>query len=102
MAGGKLLGQVVGARGIGSSLGGDELWAALPGRGAATGATVGEEIRAAIGSHAFEREGIRLRPGISIGVAAYPDDAAQPGALFQKADEALYRAKLGGKNRVCR
>ena len=101
-AAGKLIGQVVGARGIGSRFGGDEFLAALPGHGAATGATVGEEIRAAIGSHAFEREGIRLRPGISIGVAAYPDDAAQPGALFQKADEALYRAKLGGKNRVCR
>ncbi len=101
-AAGKLIGQVVGARGIGSRFGGDEFLAAIPGHGALAGATVGEEIRAAIGSHAFEREGIRLAPGISIGVAAYPDDAEQPGALFQKADEALYRAKLGGKNRVCR
>ncbi len=50
----------------------------------------------------FEREGIRLHPGISIGVAAFPQDATDAASLFQRADEALYRAKLGGKNRVSR
>lgn len=101
-AAGKLIGEVVGGRGIGSRFGGDEFLAALPGHGAEAGAAVGEAIRVAIAAHAFERHGIRLEPGISIGVAAYPTDAAEAGTLFQKADEALYRAKLGGKNRVCR
>jgi len=101
-ASGKLIGQVVGQRGIGSRFGGDEFLAALPGLDAEAALGVAEEIRAAIGDHAFEREGIRLHPGISIGVAVFPADAPDPKALFQRADEALYRAKQGGKNRVCR
>jgi diguanylate cyclase (GGDEF)-like protein len=43
-----------------------------------------------------------LKPGISIGVAAFPADASDAKSLFQRADEALYRAKSAGKNRVCR
>jgi diguanylate cyclase (GGDEF)-like protein len=101
-AAGKLIGQVVGARGMGSRFGGDEFLAALPGLDAAAGVAVAEEIRAAIAAHPFEREGVPLRPGISIGVAEFPADADDPLGLFQKADEALYRAKQGGKNRVCR
>lgn len=99
---GKLIGQVVGNRGIGSRFGGDEFLAALPGLDAEAAAGVGEEIRAAIAAHHFEKDGIPLRPGISIGVAAFPADAADAKSLFQRADEALYRAKQGGKNRVCR
>jgi two-component system cell cycle response regulator len=99
---GKLIGRVLGGRGIGCRFGGDEYLAALPGLDAEGAAALGEEIRVAIAAHPFEREGIPLRPGISIGVAAFPADAPDAASLFQRADEALYRAKLGGKNRVCR
>jgi two-component system, cell cycle response regulator len=101
-ASGKLIGQVVGTRGMGSRFGGDEFLAALPGLEAEAAVAVAEEIRAAIAAHPFEKDGIPLHPGISIGVACYPADAPDGKSLFQKADEALYRAKLGGKNRVCR
>lgn len=37
----------------------------------------------------------------SIGVACYPKHAPDPDALFQKADDALYKAKESGRNRVC-
>lgn len=37
----------------------------------------------------------------SIGVACYPKHAPDPDTLFQKADEALYKAKESGRNRVC-
>lgn len=36
----------------------------------------------------------------SIGVASFPDDADDQESLLKRADEALYRSKLAGKNRV--
>jgi len=98
---GKLIGRVVGDRGIGSRFGGDEFCAALPGLDTAAGVLVAEEIRLAVGAHPYEREGVVLKPGISIGVASSPADARDAESLFQRGDEALYRAKQSGKNRVC-
>jgi putative two-component system response regulator len=40
-------------------------------------------------------------PTISIGLAAYPADATTKDVLIQKAREALLKAKIGGKNKVC-
>jgi two-component system cell cycle response regulator len=99
---GRVIGRVLKKRGIASRFGGDEFLAAVPGFDAAAAAAVAEEIRAAVAKHHFEREGAVLKPTISIGVAAYPADAATAEALFQHGDEALYRAKQAGKNRVCR
>jgi two-component system, cell cycle response regulator len=99
---GRVIGRVLGARGIACRFGGDEFLAALPGHDSDQGARAAEEINRAIAEHHFEHEGIRLHPGISIGVAAFPTDAADARSLFQRADEALYRAKAAGKNRVSR
>ena len=41
------------------------------------------------------------RVTISMGVAAFPDDANTKEGLIQTADKALYQAKNLGKNRVC-
>ncbi len=37
---------------------------------------------------------------ISIGLAMFPDAGATPEAVLKVADEALYRAKAQGRNRV--
>jgi diguanylate cyclase (GGDEF)-like protein len=39
-------------------------------------------------------------PTVSIGVASFPEDARNPETLLVKADNALYRAKNEGRNRV--
>lgn len=47
-----------------------------------------------------ELAGIEPRPTISIGLATYPDDGATRQEIIRKADDALFRAKSSGRNRV--
>jgi diguanylate cyclase (GGDEF)-like protein len=65
-------------------------------------AQVADKLRQRIAEFAFPQAdnlpGGRLT--ISIGVAAFPDDAATPDALVRAADAALYKAKAGGRNCV--
>jgi diguanylate cyclase (GGDEF)-like protein len=99
---GRLIGDVIGGRGIGCRFGGDEYLAAFAGVGAEAACEIAEQIRRVIAEYPFEKDGVPLRPGISIGVASVPENATDAATLFQRADEALYRAKQAGKNRVCR
>jgi two-component system, cell cycle response regulator len=99
---GRLIGEVLGEQGIASRFGGDEFVAAVPGADLEATVQVGERVWKALAAHPFEHEGIALRPGISIGVAAFPESARDARGLFQRADEAMYRAKRAGKNRVSR
>jgi two-component system cell cycle response regulator len=98
---GHLIHRVIAERGFATRFGGDEFIAALPGNDLDATCKTGEQIRLAIASHHFERERIPLHPGISVGAAAFPEGADDAQTLFQRADEALYRAKRAGKNRVC-
>lgn len=60
---------------------------------------VAETIRTQVLAHDYTREGIKLEPTISIGVAALiMGESAED--LFARADAALYRAKQGGRNCV--
>jgi len=47
-----------------------------------------------------EINGKMLKIGTSIGIAVYPRDGNDPDTLVKHADEAMYRAKQGGKNRL--
>src|SRR5438270_12358089 len=97
---GKVIGQVVSPHGAACRFGGDEFAAFLPNLGKKEGLKVGETIRALVAGHRFEKDGVVVRPTISIGVSAYPEDGATADVLLRKADEALYRAKKGGRDRV--
>ena len=97
---GALIGRIIGDRGIATRWGGDEFSAVLPGADLPTATAIGEEILAAIRSHVYERERVRLQPGISIGVATCPEHGSTLESLQRCADEALYRAKRAGKGCV--
>ena len=97
---GKVIGKVIGDRGFATRFGGDEYAAALPGMKKEDAVAVAEAILSAIREHHYERRGIVVKPGISCGVATMPDDARDAESVFRNADQALYRAKRAGKNRV--
>ncbi|HLK36262.1 MAG TPA: GGDEF domain-containing protein [Polyangiaceae bacterium] len=97
---GHLIGARLGARGFATRFGGDEFAAAVPGASKASAIAIAEEIRADVSAHSYTRDGVRVRPGLSCGVATLPGDAADAEALFHAADQAMYRAKRAGKNRV--
>jgi diguanylate cyclase (GGDEF)-like protein len=108
-AAGHVIGRLVEGRGFATRFGGDEFAAALPGMNKDAAVAVAEEVRAAVAGHVYERDGIRVHPGLSCGVATVPGDGQGQGegegeagadALFRAADQAMYRAKRAGKNRV--
>lgn len=93
---------------VGARFGGEEFAAFLLDADYAQGLVAAERVRSAIEQHEFqlarydspgESRGYRLT--MSVGVAAYPDDAKDPIQLIELADSALYRAKRNGRNRIC-
>ncbi len=99
-AAGRVIGRVVEGRGFATRFGGDEFAAALPGMDREQALALAEELRQAVVAHVYEKDGVRVQPGLSCGVATLPGDAGDAAALFQAADQAMYRAKRAGKNRV--
>lgn len=97
---GKLIGGVVSSQGAACRFGGDEFAAFLPGMSKPEGKEVAETIRTWVARHRFEKDGVIVKPTISIGVAAFPEDGRTAELLLRRADEALYRAKKTGRDRV--
>jgi diguanylate cyclase (GGDEF)-like protein len=97
---GEIIGRAVGTRGHACRIGGDEFTAFLPGHGSEEGRSAAEAIRRAVERAGLVKDGIPLRPTISIGVAAFPEHGEQTLDLIAAADQALYRAKAKGKNCV--
>lgn len=44
-------------------------------------------------------DGKKISIGVSIGISLYPSEEVDAGGLLKKADQAMYQAKLGGRNR---
>jgi len=78
--------------------GGEEFAVILPEIDAASVAVIAERVRAAVAALAAPAGGASVT--VSIGVAIYPIDGATAESLFKTADERLYAAKEGGRNRV--
>jgi len=86
---------------VAARYGGEQFAIFLPGLTTTAAAEVAERIR-----ERTESTIIPLGPGltghltVSIGIAVAPGDGGQRIMLLKAADEALYRAKLAGRNRV--
>lgn len=83
---------------------GDEFIVILPGQHADSAFILAEEVRRLVADSPIAlRLGGRdyeLRFTISGGIATFPGDASEQVDLLRKADEALYRAKRSGRNRI--
>ncbi|NOT28123.1 MAG: diguanylate cyclase [Acidobacteria bacterium] len=79
--------------------GGEEFVLALPGCSLKQAVTIGEHLRDCISAEPFITPGGRLNMTTSVGVVT-TWDMAEAGHLLKTADEALYRAKANGRNRV--
>lgn len=85
-------------------LGGDEFVVILPETETALAGQIAERIRQEAASIRPPDAGVR--PGavepitVSIGIASYSDRDTSAEDLLERADQALYRAKAGGRNRI--
>lgn len=92
----------VGERSLLARYGGEELAILLPGVGTAGALRIAEEIRAAVHARTIHYGDQQLAVTVSIGVASCPMHGIGAADLVAAADQALYRAKSEGRNRVCR
>ncbi|MCI0485157.1 MAG: GGDEF domain-containing protein [Blastocatellia bacterium] len=101
---GHIIRDVLGSTDTAARYGGEEFLAYVKGT-RKEGLKVAEEIRKKIESHPFPASTIdksqTMHITISIGISAFPEDSRSALDLVQKADQSLYRAKLGGRNRTC-
>jgi diguanylate cyclase (GGDEF)-like protein len=82
--------------------GGEEFLVMLPETPAADAARVSERIRAATEQDRFTPEGggAALGVTVSVGYAVFPEHGKTADTLIEAADQALYRSKASGRNRV--
>jgi len=91
---------LLGPRAVAGRLGGDEFCVLLPGMDVGAAVAWCEALREAL-------DGVRVggeagpAVSVSVGVAAWSEDAGDAHELLRRADMALLRAKAAGRNRVC-
>lgn len=80
--------------------GGEEFAAILPETSLGGALKIAEDLRGLVEQHRFIVEGEQIRVTVSIGAAALKQ-GMDAKAFFRAADEMLYKAKNGGRNKVC-
>lgn len=87
---------------IAARYGGEEFVVIMPETERDLACIAAEKLRRSVAEHHFPLQ--ETQPGgnltVSVGVATFPDDATTARELVDAADQALYRAKERGRNRV--
>jgi len=79
--------------------GGDEFMLLAPGTDSESAGKIAERIRAQVEVYKMQLEGEEVGITVSAGIVSYPTHASSVSELVKKADDAMYSAKRGGKNR---
>ena len=100
----RAVGQVInaGIRRIdtGARFGGDEFVVLLPETDPTGGWVLAEKLRRGIAEAGVEIDGKPVRMSASVGAVSYPHDGVTVGEILERADEAMYRSKRAGRDRV--
>lgn len=84
-----------------SRFGGEEFLVFAPNTSKESATLFAERIRKSIEGSFIRAYDEKVHLTVSVGVASYPEDTAHCQDLIGKSDQALYRAKKSGKNKVC-
>ena len=95
----KLLKESIRQVDLAARYGGEEFVLLLVGTDLAGAHRLAERIRTASERLSFRGEGQEFKVSLSLGLASYPGDARRKEDLIARADQALYHAKQGGRNR---
>ena len=85
---------------IAARYGGEEFAIVLDGTDREGARQLAERIRREVATQKFTSEKGEFDCTISLGIATYPDDGADPKAIIAHADQALYHAKHNGRNKA--
>jgi diguanylate cyclase (GGDEF)-like protein len=80
--------------------GGEEFAIVLDGTDREGARQLAERVRAEVEQQSFPSSKGAFKATLSIGVSSYPDDAREKAELISRADQSLYAAKHGGRNRT--
>ncbi len=83
-----------------SRYGGEEFCCILPETNISQALVIAERCRTMIENEIFEHQAMKSRITVSLGVAEMTGEIPSPATVIEKADQALYEAKNGGRNRV--
>jgi diguanylate cyclase (GGDEF)-like protein/putative nucleotidyltransferase with HDIG domain len=99
---GSVLQEHLRTRDVPARFGGEEFAVLLPGTTHAEALEIAERLRSAVAEARFASgtAGTELQATVSVGVASYPEHGSGAVQLIHRADVAVYRAKLQGRNRV--
>ncbi len=98
---GMLLKKRVRTNDIVARVGGEEFAVILPEAGKPGGVALAEKIRKLVEDEPFSYNGVAIPVTVSLGVAGYEAHHESSETVVSEADEKLYEAKRGGRNRVC-